>query len=765
MSRRRIGLYGANDEALRLARLLADAPDADVARVYDPDPRAAVARAKSLGSDLALLLRDRVGDDFAAFTSDYALDVVVDDGQLEPFIARFPEATARGMQVVSPLTARLLFGYSTSPRDRKAELLQALAEIVESVELTIDSQELFTRMLEIAVGVTHAEGGSLMLLDPTRRELYIEVAIGVEPELWPKIRVPLGEGIAGQVAATATSIHVEGRADRRHFHILRERLDVESAISAPLIDGGQVLGVLNLHHTLRSDAFSAEDLAFVEQLASLDAQIIRRAQDHARMRDHAARYEAVRETHDLLASPAPLATRLQSICKRVAERMGDGIASIYLCETAPESTELMLTATSLSGGGFGGEYRIVIGQGVDGGVAKSRRPTFLRGEQGRIAYAALPLMIGEHLVGVLAAQAGIRPPHGRAAEEALLEIAAAVAEGVGRARREADIRARATRMSAINETGVRMLSATDVDEVARLATSSLAMILDADHAILRLRDPKTRRYRVSSYFGSADDSVQPGLFELDKLVSIETIKRRTLVFVRDLARDSKLAPFANDFTSLISAPLKVDGAVIGTVSIYDKVAIDRFFVGQFDDEDSHVFGRFVAYVERSIANASAHEAARAHSNFDSETELPNAGYLVRRIREESVRAGQRPQAFAIATCEIANAGALTGPERPHQLHDARLAIRDALRAELRDFDVPGRLDDGGFAVLLPDPGPEPAERIASLARAISDRIRRDEALNQPVQVELSFGYAIQGEDGSSDTELLARARQPRIQMV
>lgn len=765
MSRRRIGLYGAHDETLRLARLLADAPDAEIVCVFDPDPEGAVARARALGGDLASLVGERIGDDFDGFTSRHALDVVVDDGRLVPFVSRFPEATSRGMQVVSPLTARLLFGYTTSPRDRKAELLQALAEVVESVELTIDSQELFTRMLEIAVGVTHAEGGSLMLLDPETRELYIEVAIGVEPELWPKIRVPLGEGIAGQVAATATSIHVEGKADRRHFHILRERMDVESAVSAPLVEGGQVLGVLNLHHTVRANAFSVDDLAFVEQLASLDAQIIRRAQDHARMRDHAARYEAVRETHDLLAGSAPLNMRLQAICRRVAERMGDGIASIYLAEPAPDSAELTLTATSLAGGGFGGEYRIVTGQGVDGGVARTRRPTFLRAEHGRIAYAALPLMIGDRLIGVLAAQAGTRPPKGRAAEEALLEIAAAVAEGVGSARREADIRARATRMSAINETGVRMLSATDVEEVARLVTSSLAMILDADHAILRLRDPKTRRYRVSSYFGSADDSGQPRLFELDKLVSIETIRRRTVLFVRDLSRDSKFAPFAGDFTSLISAPLKVDGEVIGTVSIYDKVAIDRFFVGQFDEEDGHVFGRFVAYVERAIANASAHEAARVHSNFDGETGLPNATYLARRIREEIARAGERPHAFALATCAIENESALASPDRPHGVHRARMAVCDALRAELRDFDVPGRLDDGRFAALLPDPGPDAAERVAELARAVADRIRRDDSLNSPVRVELAFGYAIHGEGDASESELLSRAGEARIRMV
>jgi GAF domain-containing protein len=771
MSRRRIGLYGAHEESLRLARLLADAADAEVVRVFDPDPADARARALALDPAWGAAFGPLVGDDFDAFVAGPALDVIVDDGQLPPLADRLArrtdpaEARDATTSIVSPLMARLLFGYAGASDDRKSDLLQALSEVVESVELTIDSRALFTRMLEIAVGVTHADGGSLMLLDRTRRELFIQVALGVEPELWHKIRVPVGEGLAGRAAATAAPVHVTGKADGRHFHILRERADVASALCVPLVEDGTVLGVLNLHHNTRADAFDAEDVRFVEQLAHLDAQIIQRAQEHARLRDQAARYEAVREVHDVLAGPAPLVERLQAVCARVADRMGAGIANVYLHDATREPGELLLTATSLAGGGFGGEYRIVMGQGVDGGVARTRRPTFLHGENDEIAYAALPLLVGERLVGVLAAQGGDHPPRGRAAEEALLEIASAVAEGVHHARREADMRTRATRMGAINETGIRMLSATDVDEVARLATSSLAMILDADHAVLRLQDPRSRRYRVASYLGSADDALQPRLFELDKQVAIEAIKRRTSFAVRELARDSKWAAFGEDFTSLISAPLKSAGDVVGTVSVYDKVAIDRFFVGRFTDEDVQVFSRLVSYVERAVANAQAHEEARAHSSFDSATGLPNARYVESRLREELARCHGRERALAVAVCRIENADALEAAPRPHQLHRVRLATADALRIMLRDFDVVGCLDDTHFAVLLPEPGEEPADRVAGLARGVAEYVHHDAALNEPVPVELAFGYALHPDDGKTAEALLARAREPRIRRV
>ena len=111
-------------------------------------------------------------------------------------------------------------------------------------------------------------------------------------ELWPKIRVPLGHGIAGRVAADGRPLRLRGKADRQAFQIVRERLDVESALSVPLIFEGRVLGVLNLHHTTRPDAFSDESLEFAEQLALLDAQIIARSQEHEALRSQATRYTA-----------------------------------------------------------------------------------------------------------------------------------------------------------------------------------------------------------------------------------------------------------------------------------------------------------------------------------------------------------------------------------------------------------------------------------------------------------------------------------------
>lgn len=760
--RKRVAIHGASDETLRLLPLLAANPEIEVACVFDPDLPGARARLRASAPEASSAER-LLTDDPAALSGAGELYAVIDAGATPDFASRFPEAARTGVQIVAPLTARLLWGYGAAARDRKNELLSALREVVESVDLAVDPDELFARMLEMAIGVTGAEGGSLLLLDPETRELGVRFAVGIEPELWSKIRVPVGEGIAGGVAAQARAVRLSGRADPQVFHRLRERHDVAASLSVPLLHGGRVLGVLNLHHSERADAFSDDDLRFVEQVAALDAEIIVRVQDHERLRGEAARYRAVREARELLDSPDPLPRRLAALCRTLAGHIGRGVATIYLLED--EASELRLAATSLPGGGLGGDYRLALGEGVDGRAARDRAPAFLVAAPGCLAYAALPLLWSEELVGVLALQCGPETPDSREERDRLREVASAAAEAIGKARVEARISVRATKASAINETGLRLISTLEPAEVIRLATSSAALVLEADHAVLRLQDEESGRYGIRSYFGSADARVQERLFALDKEVSVTVIKRRAPLLVRHLASETPFRALADDFRSSLAAPLRRDGRVIGTLALYDKVTPETFDTASFTKDDLELFERFVGYVEKAIANAQFHVQVRRHRSVDEETELPEAPYLARRLDEELARSRSRAGSFAVAVCRIENLEAI---ERGPDPMRARRVIRrtaQALREGVRPFDLVARIAAGAFALLLPEPEPEVQEALADLARRVAEAVTGDASLGAGERPSLVFGYASYPEDATERDALLDRAAEPRIRQV
>jgi diguanylate cyclase (GGDEF)-like protein len=217
--------------------------------------------------------------------------------------------------------------------------------------------------------------------------------------------------------------------------------------------------------------------------------------------------------------------------------------------------------------------------------------------------------------------------------------------------------------------------------------------------------------------------------------------------------------------SALAAPLKRDGRPIGTLCVYDKVATDRFVPGAFNEEDQSLYGKLIAMVERALASALERSHARQHRSFDEETGLPNASYLMRRLDEELARGSGRPEAFAFVICRIESFAALQQEATPSRAPRALRALAEALKGRLRDFDVLARWDDGELAVLLPDPGREPEERIASLARHVAEEVRKDERLNEPAPIALSFGYAVA--TGLADTRdgILQQGATPRIRMV
>src|SRR5262245_57493241 len=144
--RKRIAIYGSSEETLQLLPLLAANPDVEIAGIWDPDPRAFAERLAQLSPRTAAGIESWLVRDPAAFARDPNLYAVIDATGDSAFAERHPETAERGVQIVSPLTARLLWGYgggATPASDRKLEVLAALHEVVESYNLTVNTDELF----------------------------------------------------------------------------------------------------------------------------------------------------------------------------------------------------------------------------------------------------------------------------------------------------------------------------------------------------------------------------------------------------------------------------------------------------------------------------------------------------------------------------------------------------------------------------------------------------------------------------------------------
>jgi diguanylate cyclase (GGDEF)-like protein len=777
----RVVLVGAGDEAIELVVGLLEDPGVVLAAILDPFPRDIPNRIEELLRERKPELLERfhpvVTEDPGRIAVEVPVDVIVDTTPqgAHDLVARLCEAIApRSVQRMNALSARMVWGPkpastgSDAPApDERRRVLRSLHEIIQAQNLTIREEDLLSLILDTAIRATGADRGSLMLLDRSDNLLKVRVAQGIEEELIPKIRFPLGEGIAGKVAQEGTPILISGKADPSRFHLLRDRGDVQSAISVPLTVEGNVIGVLNVSSRHEGKEFEEPDLEFLTELAGLEAQIILRSEEMRELRESVAKLKTTRQVNQVLSSVLPLDERLDRVCELIGEWVRGSSCAIYL---ADEGGSLVQRAAFPAGSRTPETARITQESGIElwahreGEIVVLRDdPWSLRGQKPlRKAYAAIPLVSGEKSPGLLAVQVvaadGLLP----ADENLLRSVASPLAEAISATLREESITHYATQVGAINEAGLRLLATESLDDLVKMVTSSAGMILQCDAAVLRLRDPETGRFTIRSYFGSADARLQKGLFGFDKNFVIHLLRQKEPTLIPDVSAVPELSAEAPPVRSALGVPLRHPNGALGTLAVYDKLVPTSFYPIAFSAEDREVLVRFAGYVERSVLQATFLERTRKATQFDETTGLPNRAFIDRRLRDELERMKRHHRQIALMTCCLAN-----HPEFVEKMgSDAgrRLIIKvsEILRDNLRGFDVVARIGELAFAILFPEPGVDALETITRLSHSLSDAVQADLPPDAPIQVHLHYGYAFYPENGDTAEALWERAEQVRI---
>lgn len=168
---------------------------------------------------------------------------------------------------------------SSSSEGRVARSLYALLELSKAMSSEMDLDSLLAVVVEKASTVIDAERTSVFVCDGSSATLSSRIAQGVGGSV---ITVPVGQGIAGDVARTRTlanvaDAYVDPRfnpdADRRTGFLTR------SVLCAPVFTPrGSLLGVIESINKRTGQPFDAHDEAIMEALASQVAVAIERAQ-------------------------------------------------------------------------------------------------------------------------------------------------------------------------------------------------------------------------------------------------------------------------------------------------------------------------------------------------------------------------------------------------------------------------------------------------------------------------------------------------------
>ncbi len=146
--------------------------------------------------------------------------------------------------------------------------LDALTSAGNLLATTVDLKEALTAILSLAIDVIGAKLGSVMILDPSKNELYIGASCGLEDSVVQNTRMKLGSSISGYVAKTGRPLIVEDiEKDERFARINRQKYESKSLISVPLNYKDKVYGVINLNNKTSGKPFTEDDLGLLHSLA------------------------------------------------------------------------------------------------------------------------------------------------------------------------------------------------------------------------------------------------------------------------------------------------------------------------------------------------------------------------------------------------------------------------------------------------------------------------------------------------------------------
>jgi serine phosphatase RsbU (regulator of sigma subunit)/anti-sigma regulatory factor (Ser/Thr protein kinase) len=154
-----------------------------------------------------------------------------------------------------------------------ADRLRDLQSITDAALAYLPLEALLDELLTRVIAILGVDTSAILLLEDDETTLVARAAKGLEEEVERGVRIPVGRGFAGRIAATRRPVRILNLAKADVVNpILREK-GLESMLGVPLLVEGAVVGVLHVG-TLRERAFDDEDEALLQRAADRAALAI-----------------------------------------------------------------------------------------------------------------------------------------------------------------------------------------------------------------------------------------------------------------------------------------------------------------------------------------------------------------------------------------------------------------------------------------------------------------------------------------------------------
>jgi diguanylate cyclase (GGDEF)-like protein/excisionase family DNA binding protein len=643
---------------------------------------------------------------------------------------------------------------------------EALRRVASDIGSRLDLDRILAGLVDHAMVLFEADRGAVFL-QRGDGQAVAEVSRGLSTEYLDSVReFPARSLPSAAVAAGRPLFSVAYRDDPRgegvRAAVVQEGFD--TLCTAPLLDGTELLGMLNIYHD-RPHHWMADELDTVGALATQASVAIRAAQDYERMATWAAQLQSIQQLGARLSRLSTVAEIGQSIATELHQLIDYHNARVYRVV----GQDLIPVAMQGKIGEYDDEtpeqLRVTMGEGITGWVALHRvaqnlgnaaadpRCHTIPGTEDDLDESILlaPMVFDDQVLGVLVlSKLGLD----RFTDDdlRLLVIYASLA---AQAMANADTTERLREQTLALEQQLRgqrellqitesILTTLDSRGVLEIITDRLGRLVACDNIAIEVLDPTTALLTPLTARGThAARYLEP--WELGETgIATWVVEHNEPVLIGDERNDPRVNHFRDDAGSedgsLIVVPLRGRGGAIGVLTI------ERLGLGiTFSTEEFDLVQLFAAQVSIALQNAEVFQAVEIRARTDDLTGLLNHGTFQEWL-QRSVHEGIP---FSLIMLDLDDFRDVNN-EMGHQAGDTVLRrIAGGLVRAGRDSDLVFRYGGDEFTFLLPNTDEAGALQVAERARLA--------VVATDGTVTASVGVATFPRDGTTATGVLLAA--------
>jgi GAF domain-containing protein/HAMP domain-containing protein len=518
--------------------------------------------------------------------------------------------------------------------ERRLGELVAITTSSQAIASTNDAEALFTTLhdqikqiigdYDLVVAVYDAKSNLIQI------PYFYEEGELAQPEPFP-----LGEGLTSIIIRTRQALllveDTEKRAQALGAKILGK--PAKSIMGVPLLIGGEAIGAIMVQDTEKEGQFDEEDLRFLTALASQVAGAIHNTQLLEETRQYALRLRTASEIARDISGSLDLDELLLRSVTLIRERYNYYHAGVFLIDSSGEYA-VIREATGEAGAQLKRtNHKLGVGSKSIVGYVAGRGETLIVSDTTKDATyyanpllpdtrseAAIPMKIGERIVGVLDVQSTYPNAFGDEDLQSLQVLADQLAVAVINTELFAETQEHLSQHRLLHHITTSAASGTTLEEALNSAVQGLQVTLGGDRVMILLVDRERKNLEVKSAIGYSDQDINAIRIPIGTGIAGWVAAHRQPLRVDNVAEDPRYIEVSSNTRSSMALPLIYRNEVLGVLNVESEQP------NAYNEHDEELLGTLGGSLAAIMANARLLEQIRRQAErermlFDVTTKI------------------------------------------------------------------------------------------------------------------------------------------------